>query len=41
MADVSAERDGLIDGMPRDERGHWQPEGEKLPNPVLTGRPSR
>ena len=39
MADVTAERDGLIDGMPRDERGHWQPEGEKLPNPVFDWPP--
>ena len=23
---VHAEKDGLIDGMPRDKRGNWQPE---------------
>ena len=39
MADISAEREGLIDGMPRDARGYWQPEGQKLPNPVFSWPP--
>ena len=39
MADISAERDSLIDGMPRDERGYWQPEGIKLPNPIFAWPP--
>ena len=40
MADVSAEREGLMDGMPRDDRGYWQPEGLKLPNPVFDWPPN-
>ena len=39
MADISAEKDGLSDGMPRDERGNWQPEGAKLPNPIFAWPP--
>ena len=39
MADVRAEREGLMDGMPRDTRGYWQPEGIKLPNPVFDWPP--
>ena len=39
MADVRAEREGLMDGMPRDKRGYWQPEGIKLPNPVFDWPP--
>ncbi|MEM7034212.1 MAG: sterol desaturase family protein [Chloroflexota bacterium] len=36
MANISAEQDGLIDGMPRDKRGNWQPEaGAKEPNPLF------
>ena len=27
MANITAERGGLADGMPRDERGYWRPEG--------------
>ena len=29
MANISMENDGLIDGMPRDERGYWHPERGK------------
>ena len=39
MADIRVEREGLMDGMPRDERGNWQPEGVKLPNPVFDWPP--
>ena len=39
MADISAEREGLVDGMPRDARGNWQPEGAKLPNPIFAWPP--
>ena len=40
MANISAERDGLIDGMPRDERGYWKPDMEiGVPNPVFSWPP--
>ena len=39
MADIRAEREGLMDGMPRDGRGNWQPEGVKLPNPIFDWPP--
>ena len=40
MADIRADREGLTDGMPRDERGNWQPEGgTKLPNPIFSWPP--
>ena len=39
MTEISAEREGLLDGMPRDRRGYWQPEGTKLPNPIFAWPP--
>jgi len=40
MASINPEKDGLIDGMPRDERGNWQPEGGTAPpNPVFAFPP--
>ena len=39
MANVHSERDGLVDGMPRDERGYWRPEGVGAPNPWFTWPP--
>ena len=40
MANISAERDGLTDGMPRDERGYWRPDKDiGLPNPVFSWPP--
>ena len=39
MANVHLERDGLDDGMPRDERGYWRPEGVGAPNPWFTWPP--
>ena len=39
MAEISAERDGLADGMPRDERGYWKPDKEFAPNPVFVWPP--
>ncbi len=40
MANIVAERDGHVDGMPRDERGYWRPEREiGIPNPVLSWPP--
>ncbi len=40
MANIRAEKDGLLDGMPRDERGFWKPDKEiGLPNPVLSWPP--
>ncbi|MCY4539314.1 MAG: sterol desaturase family protein [Chloroflexi bacterium] len=39
MANVHLERDGLVDGMPRDERGYWRPEGVGAPNPWFTWPP--
>ncbi len=40
MAEISAQREGLADGMPRDERGYWRPDGEiGLPNPVFAWPP--
>ena len=40
MANISAERDGLVDGMSRDERGYWKPNKEiGVPNPVLSWPP--
>ena len=41
MAEISAERDGLADGMPRDERGYWKPDKDfGVPNPVFTWPPN-
>ena len=40
MAHISAEKDGLVDGMPRDERGYWMPDKEiAMPNPVFSWPP--
>ncbi len=40
MANISVERDGLPDGMPRDERGYWKPDKAiGAPNPVFTWPP--
>lgn len=40
MAQVSGEREGLVDGMPRDGRGYWQPDKEiGTPNPVFAWPP--
>ena len=40
MKDASNENDGLIDGMPRDERGFWQPErGTAPPSPLFAWPP--
>ena len=40
MANASAERDGLADGMPRDERGYWMPDKDiGVPNPVFSWPP--
>ena len=40
MANIHVERDGLADGMPRDERGYWKPDKEiGVPNPVFTWPP--
>ena len=40
MANISVEREGLPDGMPRDDRGYWRPDGEiGLPNPVFAWPP--
>ena len=40
MANVIAERDGLVDDMPRDERGYWKPDKEiGAPNPVFSWPP--
>ena len=39
MAERRAERDGLADGMPRDERGYWKPDKEIAPNPVFVWPP--
>lgn len=36
MATISTENEGLIDDMPRDARGNWQPErGTAPPNPLF------
>ena len=41
MANILTEKDGLVDGMPRDERGYWMPDKEiAMPNPYSLGRPS-
>ena len=41
MANISAERDGLADGMPRDERGYWKPDKDiGVPNPVFSWPPN-
>ncbi len=41
MENLRAERDGLIDGMPRDARGFWQPErGTAPPNPLFAWPPN-
>ena len=37
MATLPNENEGLIDGMPRDKRGNWQPEGG--PNPPIPSLP--
>ena len=40
MADVSNEKSRLIDGMPRDKRGFWQPErGTAPPSPLFAWPP--
>ena len=40
MTNISLERDGLADGMPRDERGFWRPDKEiGVPNPVFSWPP--
>ena len=39
MANISAERDGLADGMPRDERGYWRPDEDIVPNPWFAWPP--
>ena len=40
MANISVERDGLVDGMPRDERGYWKPDKDiAAPNPVFVWPP--
>ena len=40
MANISVERDGLADGMPRDERGYWKPDRDiGAPNPVFAWPP--
>ena len=40
MANLNAERDGLPDGMPRDERGLWRPDKDVgVPNPVFSWPP--
>ena len=40
MTNIHSEKDGLIDGMPRDERGYWQPDKEiGMPNPVFSWPP--
>ena len=41
MANISAEKDRLADGMPRDERGFWKPDKEfGAPNPVFSWPPN-
>lgn len=40
MADMNTEKDGPFDGMPRDERGFWQPaRGTARPNPLFDWPP--
>ena len=40
MATLPNKNEGLIDGMPRDKRGNWQPEGGTKPaNPVFAWPP--
>ena len=40
MANISVEKEGLVDGMPRDERGYWKPDKEiGVPNPVFAWPP--
>ena len=40
MKNISLERDGMADGMPRDERGYWKPEGATVvPNPIFSWPP--
>ena len=39
MANIQEERDGLADGMPRDERGYWRPDKEIAPNPWFSWPP--
>ena len=40
MANISMEKEGLIDGMPRDERGFWHPErGTGPPSPLFAWPP--
>ena len=40
MAETRTEQEGLVDGMPRDARGFWQPEKDiGTPNPVFAWPP--
>ena len=40
MTHASSQKDGLADGMPRDERGYWQPDKEiGAPNPMFAWPP--
>ena len=40
MTELSAKREGIVDGMPRDERGYWKPDKEiGVPNPVFAWPP--
>jgi sterol desaturase/sphingolipid hydroxylase (fatty acid hydroxylase superfamily) len=40
MTTIAQEKDGLLDGMPRDKRGYWQPEeGPAPPNPLFAWPP--
>ena len=41
MANISKEKEGWIDGMPRDEKGYWHPErGTGPPSPLFAWPPS-
>lgn len=40
MTNIQTEKDGLADGMPRDERGYWKPDKDiGAPNPVFAWPP--
>ena len=40
MTHASSQKDGLADGMPRDDRGYWQPDKEiGAPNPIFAWPP--